>query len=81
MFQVNLRMMARPHRAVEAVKALRSIMIAARGERGYLASRIYQEVENPEALCLEEVVQRTCSEITHSVALFHTPADVNGDRS
>ena len=23
-------------------------------ERGFLASRIYQEVENPEALCLEE---------------------------
>ena len=23
-------------------------------ERGYLASRIYQDVENPEALCLEE---------------------------
>ena len=29
-------------------------MIEARVERGYLASRIYQDVENPEALCLEE---------------------------
>ena len=29
-------------------------MIAARGERGHLASRIYQEVSNPEALCLEQ---------------------------
>jgi quinol monooxygenase YgiN len=54
MFQMSLRMTARPHHAAEAVKALRSIMIAARGERGYLASRIYQEVSNPEALCLEE---------------------------
>lgn len=54
MFQVNLRMIARPHDAVEAVKALRSIMVQARVERGHLASRIYQEVENPEALCLEE---------------------------
>jgi quinol monooxygenase YgiN len=54
MFQINLRMMARPHQAVEAVKALRTITVGAREERGYLASRIYQEVSNPEALCLEE---------------------------
>lgn len=36
------------------VKALRSIVVGARSERGYLASRIYQEVGSPEALCLEE---------------------------
>lgn len=54
MFQVNLRMMSRPHRAVEAVQALRSIALAAQVERGFTASRIYQEVGNPEALCLEE---------------------------
>jgi|GEM_PF-7080593 len=54
MFQLNLRMTAQPHHAAEAVKALRSIMVAARGERGYLASRIYQDVSNPEALCLEQ---------------------------
>jgi quinol monooxygenase YgiN len=54
MFQVNLKMMSRPHRAVEAVEALRSIMLAAKVERGLTASRIYQEVGNPEALCLEE---------------------------
>ena len=46
--------MARPRGATEAVKALRSIAIEARVERGYLGSRIYQDVENPEALCLEE---------------------------
>jgi quinol monooxygenase YgiN len=54
MFQLNLRITAQPQRAVEAIKALRSIMVKARGERGHLRSRIYQEVGNPEALCLEE---------------------------
>jgi quinol monooxygenase YgiN len=54
MFQVNLRMTSRPYRAVEAVQALRSITLAAQVERGFTASRIYQEVDNPEALCLEE---------------------------
>ncbi len=54
MFQINFRMLARPRHEVEAVKALRYIMIEARGERGCLAGRIYQEVEHPEALCLEE---------------------------
>jgi quinol monooxygenase YgiN len=54
MFQVNLRMMSRSRRSVEAVQALRSITIAAQVERGYAASRIYQDVDNPEALCLEE---------------------------
>jgi quinol monooxygenase YgiN len=54
MFQVSLRMMARPRRAAEAVKALRSITSAAKTERGFMTSRTYQEVDNPEALCLEE---------------------------
>ena len=54
MYQVNLRMMARPQRALEAIKALRSITIAAQVERGFISSRIYQEVGNPEALCLEQ---------------------------
>jgi quinol monooxygenase YgiN len=54
MFQLSLRMTAQPQRAVEAIKALRCITVEAQVERGYLASRIYQEVGNPEALCLEE---------------------------
>jgi quinol monooxygenase YgiN len=54
MFQVSLRMVSRPSCAVEAVQALRSITISAKLERGFTASRIYQEVGNPEALCLEE---------------------------
>jgi quinol monooxygenase YgiN len=54
MYQVNLRMMARPRRAADAIKALRSITFAAQVERGFISSRIYQEVGNPEALCLEQ---------------------------
>jgi quinol monooxygenase YgiN len=54
MFQLNLRMTARPHQAAEAVKALRSITIAAQVERGFIASRIYQEAGDPEVVCLEE---------------------------
>lgn len=54
MFQVSLRMLARPHRSLEAIKALRSIRTAAQTERGFIASRIYQDVDNPEALCFEQ---------------------------
>jgi quinol monooxygenase YgiN len=54
MFQVHLRMMVQPRRALESVKTLRSITNAAQVERGFIASRIYQEVDNPDALCLEE---------------------------
>jgi quinol monooxygenase YgiN len=54
MFEVSLRMLARPRREVEAIRALRSIVISAQTERGFIASRIYQEANNPEALCFEE---------------------------
>jgi quinol monooxygenase YgiN len=54
MFQLSLRMTAQPRRAIEAVKALRCITVEAQVERGYLGSRIYQEVGNPDALYLEE---------------------------
>jgi quinol monooxygenase YgiN len=47
-------MMTRPRRAIEAIKALRSITTAAQAERGFISSRIYQEVGNPEVLCLEQ---------------------------
>ena len=36
------------------VKALRAIMLPARAERGFVSSRIYQEVDQPEALCYLE---------------------------
>ena len=54
MFQISLRMIARPRRSLEAIKALRSIRTAAQTERGFIAGRIYQEVDNPEALCFEQ---------------------------
>ena len=54
MFQLSLRMTARPHHAAEVVKALRSITIAAQVERGFIISRIYRDAESPEVLCLEE---------------------------
>jgi quinol monooxygenase YgiN len=53
-YQVNLRIVAQPGRAVGVVKALRSITFAARVESGFISSRIYQEVGNPDALCLEQ---------------------------
>ena len=36
------------------VRALRSIMLPARAERGFISSRIYQEVDRPETLCYVE---------------------------
>jgi quinol monooxygenase YgiN len=53
MYQVNLRMMVRPQSAVQAIRAMRSITVAAQVERGFVSSRIYQEVGNPQVLCLE----------------------------
>ena len=45
---------AQPVSAAEMVKALRSIMLPARAERGFVSSRVYQEVDKPEALCYVE---------------------------
>lgn len=42
-----------PYQVDEAVQALRSITIATRAERGFMGSRIYQEVGNPGTLCFE----------------------------
>ena len=53
-FQVTLRIAARPRRAFEGIRALQSIAMAAQAEHGFLASRVYQEIENPEVLCLVE---------------------------
>ncbi len=36
------------------VRALRSIMLPARAERGFISSSIYQEVDSPETLCYVE---------------------------
>ena len=54
MYQLNLRIKVNPNQAERAVHALRSITISTQVERGFLASRIYQEAGNPEGICLEE---------------------------
>jgi quinol monooxygenase YgiN len=54
MFQVSLRMMSRPSRSLEVIEALRSIRTAAKMDRGFLEGRIYQEADNPEAICFEQ---------------------------
>jgi quinol monooxygenase YgiN len=51
---VTLRITAWPHHVAKAVRALQSIVSAAQVERGFLANRIYREIGNSEALCLEE---------------------------
>jgi quinol monooxygenase YgiN len=47
-------MIARPNRSMEAVEALRAIRLASRMDRGFIEGRIYQEVDNPDALCFEQ---------------------------
>jgi quinol monooxygenase YgiN len=54
MFQISLRMMARPSRSLEAIEALRSIRTAAQMDRGFIEGRIYKEADNPDALCFEQ---------------------------
>ena len=51
---MSLRMMARPSRSMEAIEALRSIRVAAQMDRGFIEGRIYQEADNPHALCFEQ---------------------------
>ena len=72
MFQLSLRMTARQHDAAEVVKALKSITIAAQVERGFIGSRIYQEVGTPEVLCLEEDWSHEAeTKVTYLFALVH----------
>ena len=52
--ELRLQIKVQPVHAAELVKALRSIMLPARAERGFLSSCIYQEVDSPEALCYIE---------------------------
>ncbi len=46
--------MARRNRSIEAVEALRAIRVASKMDRGFIEGRIYQEVDNPDALCFEQ---------------------------
>jgi quinol monooxygenase YgiN len=52
--EFRLQIRAQPVHATEMVRALRSIMLPARAERGFISSRIYQEVDSPESLCYVE---------------------------
>ena len=54
MFQLNLILKAQPQQAAEVVQALRHIATWARIERGFIASRIYQSIGDPELICFEE---------------------------
>jgi quinol monooxygenase YgiN len=54
MFQLGLRLRASPHQVAGVVQALRHIVISAQTERGFVASRIYQDVGDPRMICLEE---------------------------
>src|ERR1700677_1467376 len=54
MFQICLRMMARPNRSIEAVEALRAIRVASKMDRGFIEGRIYEPLDNPDALCFEQ---------------------------
>ena len=51
---MNLRMMARPNRSVEVIRALRSIRIVAQTDRGFIEGRIYQEESTPDSICFEQ---------------------------
>jgi len=54
MIQLCLRLRAESHKTPSIVKALRSVSMDAQLERGFLSSRIYQEVNDPDALCMEQ---------------------------
>ena len=54
MIQLCLRLRADSHKTASIVRALRSVSMDAQLERGFLSSRIYQEVNDPDALCMEQ---------------------------
>jgi quinol monooxygenase YgiN len=54
MFQLSLRLRARPHQVAEVIRALRHIVIGAQAERGFAGSRIYQDVGDQLTICLQE---------------------------
>ena len=52
--ELRIQIRIQPVHAAEMVKGLRSVMLPARAERGFVSSRSYQEVDRPEALCYVE---------------------------
>jgi quinol monooxygenase YgiN len=55
MYRISMRMTALSYGSIEAIMALQSIRNAARIDRGFIEGRIYQEVDNPDALCFVTV--------------------------
>jgi len=53
MIQLCVRMRAESHSQPNVVKALKSITMDAQLERGFIDGRIYQQVDDPDVLCLE----------------------------
>ena len=54
MVQVVLRMVARPRRADEMVRALRSLMLPLQAASGFVSCGLYLDADRPEALCYVE---------------------------
>ena len=54
MVQLSLRMRAETRSKGNVVRALQSLTMEAQFERGFIGSRIYQNVDDPESLCLEQ---------------------------
>lgn len=54
MVQVVLQMTARPHRTVEMIQALRSLMLPLRAASGFISCRLYVDADTPDALCYIE---------------------------
>jgi quinol monooxygenase YgiN len=52
MFQLSLRLRAR-HQVAEVVRALRHIVITIQAERGFVASRIYEDIGDRLVICLQ----------------------------
>ena len=54
MVQLSLRMSTETRSRGNVVRALQSLTMEAQFERGFIDGRIYQNVDDPESLCLEQ---------------------------
>src|SRR6185503_16385432 len=53
-YQLALRLKSRAGKTHEMLQALRSVMLPAEFEVGYLSCRLYSEADEPDSLCYEE---------------------------
>jgi quinol monooxygenase YgiN len=54
MVQVTLTMVCHPRRRVEMIQALRSLMLPLQATTGFISCRLYQEVDDANAICYAE---------------------------